>query len=607
MAPLFGFLVPDSKPEHLTEYARYASRQGGDSTADGSAAGICLAPRVMEKDGIRIGLAGRAIWRGNTISSDNGADLLAQIVERYRNVHSAVLSEIAGPFAMAIVEPAKRRALLAVDRMGIERLTYSSTGDGLVFGASANVVANFPGFSRTLRKQALFDFLFMHMVPAPQTVYEGVCKLPPASLLEFDNGRATVKTYWQPSYNYVDRGNFQALKTALHAGLESAVKASGLDEASGAFLSGGLDSSSVAGTLAGVSSKPAKTFTIGFGAAEEYDELKYSRLANCHFGCQAFEYQMTPTDIVDAFPRIAEVYDEPFGNSSAAPTYVCAKLAADNGVTHLLAGDGGDELFGGNERYIRQSIFDHYNKIPQLLRRGVVEPVTRLFSPESRVTPLRKIRSYVDQALIPLPERFESWNFMYREGRDQMLTADFAASVDQDAPMRLMRDVWDSAPSDNLLERMLWYDWRFTLADNDLRKVGTMCELAGVQVSYPMLHPDVVDLSTRVPPGMKIKGIELRSFFKQAMAGFLPAEILRKKKHGFGLPFGLWLKTDPDLADLIYSSLADLKKRRIIAAAFIDNLIAQHRDGHASYFGYAIWDLAMLEAWLARHVDSRGE
>lgn len=220
-------------------------------------------------------------------------------------------------------------------------------------------------------------------------------------------------------------------------------------------------------------------------------------------------------------------------------------------------------------------------------------------SPEGRIPPLSKLRSYVDQALIPLPERFESWNFMYREGGSEMLDADFAAAIDKDAPIKQMRKVWEASPSDDLLETMLWYDWHFTLADNDLRKVGTMCELAGVRVSYPMLHPAVVNLSLRVPPNMKIRGTELRTFFKRAMADFLPSEIIKKKKHGFGLPFGLWLKSDKALGEMIFSHLADLKKRHIIDAKFIDNLIAQHRAGHASYFGYAIWDLAMLEAWLA--------
>ena len=192
---------------------------------------------------------------------------------------------------------------------------------------------------------------------------------------------------------------------------------------------------------------------------------------------------------------------------------------------------------------------------------------------------------------------------MYRESGEQMLDPEFAAGIDREGPMHLMREVWRSAPSPNLLEKMLWYDWRLTLADNDLRKVSTMSALAGVRVSYPMLHPAVVDVSTRVPPGMKIQGMELRTFFKKAMADFLPNEIIHKTKHGFGLPFGLWLKTDEALGELIYDHLTALKGRNINDPGFIDGLIAQHREGHASYYGYAIWDLAMLEAWLALHSE----
>jgi asparagine synthase (glutamine-hydrolysing) len=145
---------------------------------------------------------------------------------------------------------------------------------------------------------------------------------------------------------------------------------------------------------------------------------------------------------------------------------------------------------------------------------------------------------------------------------------------------------------------MLFYDWHYTLSDNDLRKVGSMCELAGVRVSYPMLDPRVINLSLRVPPGMMQQGLALRSFYKKAMRGFLPDTILAKTKHGFGLPFGVWLKTHADLGELIYGLLGDFKSRRIVQPSFIDNLIIEHRAGHPGYYGYAIWDLAMLEAWL---------
>ncbi len=606
MARIFGYFTPEAAPEYRERAARYATSLAAVREPLASAVVRCLAPNTYAWEGLHVGFTGRPLWQGKVLSDRDPDGNLRNLLNRYRQVGTRLLDELEGPFALAILDTSHESALLALDRMGIERLCYAFREGSLVFGDSANAVADFPGIGRQLRQQALYDFLFMHMVPAPQTVFEGIYKLPPATALMLDNGKVSVHRYWEPSYDYAPAGDFSELKVALREGLATAVRDSGLDRATGAFLSGGLDSSSVAGTLARASETPARTFTVGFGD-NEYDELKYSRIANEHFGCRAFEYQMSPADIVDAFPRIADAYDEPFGNSSAAPTFFCAKLAADNGVTHLLAGDGGDEVFGGNERYVRQWIFDLYNRLPPWLRRNVVEPATDRVSSESRITPLRKARSYVEQALIPLPERFESWNFMYREGGQHMLDADFAANIDREGPMRLMRKVWDAAPSPNLLEKMLWYDWHFTLADNDLRKVGAMCALAGVRVSYPLLHPAVVDLSTRVPPEMKIKGTELRTFFKKAMADFLPGEIIRKKKHGFGLPFGLWLKTDKALGDLIYSHLSALKRRGIVDADFIDGLIAQHRDGHAAYYGYAIWDLAMLEAWLVRHIDKRGQ
>lgn len=581
----------------LFGYLRTPASSGPAETAPES---DCSAPHLLRRNGLIVGLSGCPIWRGKGLSRTVADRVLEEIALRYAEVGSELLKDLEGGFALAIVDPAARRTMLAIDRMGIESLTWSWQAGRLVFGQSASEVARFRSDRISIRDQALFDFLFLHVVPAPATVYDGVMKLPLATVLHFHDGRTDLRRYWEPRYHYAARSEFAELKASLHEALETGVRTCATDNETGAFLSGGLDSSSVAGTLSAVTGRPARTFTVGFGDSE-HDELKFARMASRHFGTEAFEYQMRPADIVDVFPRIAAEYDEPFGNSSAAPTYFCAKLAADNGVTHVLAGDGGDELFGGNERYIRHWILELYQRVPEWLRSGMLEPATRPISPEGRFPPLSKLRSYIDQARIPLPDRFESWNYMYREGGRHMLHPDFAESIDPIGPLVRLREVWNSAPSEDLLERMLWYDWQLTLADNDLRKVKTMSSLAGVRVSFPMLHPAVVELSTRISPGMKIEGRELRSFFKHAMAGFLPPEIIKKKKHGFALPFGDWMKTDSTLADLFCSHLTDLKQRRIVAAEFIDNLIEQHRTGHPSYYGYAIWDLAMLEAWLRHH------
>ncbi len=209
--------------------------------------------------------------------------------------------------------------------------------------------------------------------------------------------------------------------------------------------------------------------------------------------------------------------------------------------------------------------------------------------------------SYVQQARVPLPERFETWNLFYREGMASTFDPDFLASIDLEHPMRKMREAWESCPSPELLDRMLWYDWKYTLADNDLRKVSRTCELAGVRVSYPMLDEDVVDLSIRVPSNVKIAGGELRTFFKRSVRDFLPGEIIAKKKHGFGLPFGQWLKTYEPLQEIVYDCMGGLKQRAILSRGFIDRVAEEHRTGHASYYGYAIWDMVTLELWLRSH------
>ncbi len=546
-------------------------------------------------------VTGSPVWKGAPGSLGTPMKGAAAALNYYEKFGDRFLQYVDGGFSIAVVDFAARRVLLAIDRMGIERMAYTVQGGVLGFGTSAEQLARSPICNLRISAQALYDFLLAHMIAAPETIFSGVKKLRPASYAVFENQRLTVNHYWRPEFNEsMDSASVAQWEQDLHAGLRSAVEACSPDAHTGAFLSGGLDSSTVAGFLAATSAGRARTFSMGFGV-EAYDELRYARIAARHFHCDSTEYVVTPDDVVTAFPLIARAYDEPFGNSSAVPTYMCALRAAEQGITHMLAGDGGDEIFGGNERYVRQGTFEAYQRIPGPLRSFLIEPLSRLIAPDSGLDLLRKARSYVSQARIPMPERLEAWNFMYRTPAAEILDGDFARSIDVRAPFRNMQEVYDAAPADSLLNKMMYYDWQFTLADNDLRKVGLMCELAKVRVSYPMLDRRVVDLSMRVPSSVKIRGQELRSFYKRAMRDFLPQPILQKSKHGFGLPFGQWLKTHSPLRDLFHSTLQNFKKRGIVRPDFIDNLIASHEGGHASYFGYAIWDVAMLEAWLSEH------
>jgi asparagine synthase (glutamine-hydrolysing) len=596
---------PDGSKPPILDYPALAAGQQRRSARFGNDGSCALAGDFTAAgDGVLVAVRGLPTrLDAGAESTTPPADPAVTTLDAYLRHGSRCVEFLSGPFALAVIDTRSRETLLAVDRMGVERLVYAVGAGGVIFSASAIDVARGSHAPAKVRPQALYDYLLLHIVPSPQTVFEGVLKLRPGTCVTIGPGGTRTRRYWTPMFIEGHADSDDQLRRDVHQALFDAVAAAGVDGHTGAFLSGGLDSSSVAGMLCKATRASASTFSVGFGV-DSYDELAYARIANRHFGCVGHELQVTPADVVDAFPRIAAAYDEPFGNSSAVPTYFCAKAASEYGITHLLAGDGGDEIFAGNERYVRQSIFEFYRRIPARLRRSILEPLVSTLGADSRFAPLRKLRSYVDQARISMPERLETWNFVYRHGADRILDAGFRASVDPLAPLRNMQEVYDSVPGSTFLNHMLFYDWHFTLADNDLRKVSTMCRLAGVRVSYPMLDSRVVDVSIRVPSRSKIRGTELRSFYKQAMANFLPPEIIRKTKHGFGLPFGVWLKHDKRLRELILHHLDSLRARRIVRAAFIDDIVSQHQTGDASFYGYPIWDLAMLDAWMTSHAFS---
>jgi len=499
-----------------------------------------------------------------------------------------------GGFVICIYDRKEEKVFLAIDKMGVGRLAYQEN-NGLLFSNSIKTLQRFSLNNSSINEQAIFNYIYFHMIPSPESFYKGIQKLEPAHYLIYQHGHLTKKRYWQPSFSEETSLSLKQLNEKLHVNLKNAVKRNIPDGSVGAFLSGGLDSSTVSGILANFQSNP-DTYTIGFDA-EGYDETPYARLASRHFHTQHHEYFVTPQDVLNAVPKIAAAYDEPFGNSSAIPTYFCAKLAKENGCETLLAGDGGDELFAGNERYAKQKLFETYNNIPQFFHHIVRAPY-KSFSTLKDKKIFSKGHSFLQQAATPLPHRMENYNFLHQILPTTIFDSNLLDAINVDHPIDHLADCYNAPDQASTLNRMHVMDWKRTLADNDLRKVSHMCELAGIDVKYPFLDSELVDFSCSIPSKLKLKRFKLRYFYKQAMKGFLPNEILTKSKHGFGLPFGVWMKTNKDLQALAYDNISSLKERGFFNAHFLDDAISQHKSGHASYYGELIWVLMMLELWL---------
>lgn len=604
MALLFGCHDPSLSAERL-ERLLDAVGQGvlfRETLASAQTAGsLCAAfggVTHRAEDGILAAIIGFPRWKDDglaKLAAINGH--AAALAEAYRRKGEGLCGELLGAFSLAVIDPARNTVLLALDRIGQHHLFYAHTAAGLMFGSSADAVLAHSDVSAEINPQAVFDYVYSHHCPSPGSIYQHLRKLDCAECLIYREGEIRLARYWQPEF-HEQAGSQDALAEQLRASIFGAVARFDDGAKLGAFLSGGLDSSTVAGALARVRPDGAETFSMGF-PVEGYDEMAYARIAAQHFKTRQHEFYLSPDDAVAAIPKIAAAYDEPFGNSSALPTYFCARLAKEHGIDLLLGGDGGDELFGGNERYVKQQIFEPYGRLPGWARAGLEAGLSGLPTGLAERFPARKIARYIEQAKVPLPDRLHDYNFLHRVKLAEVFAADFLDGVDGDAPLDNQRECYRRPPQASALNRMLYLDWKITLHDNDLVKVNKMCELAGVRVAYPMLDDDVVDLSCRVPSRLKIRHGRLRWFYKQAMAGFLPEAILKKSKHGFGLPFGIWLKDHAPLRELAYDSVDALKRRPYFRADFLDQAIAMHRSGHASYYGELIWVLMMLELWFA--------
>ncbi|MCP5160724.1 MAG: asparagine synthase [Hahellaceae bacterium] len=532
-------------------------------------------------------------------SVSSKSELLQSVACAYEQHGPQGLNSLKGHFLVGVVDVGEDRITLINDKFCTIPLYYTQIGGGFSATNKLSRLAERLPKPMQLNKQALYNYVYFHCIPAPYTVYQGVNKLEPHRSLVVNNAATySLFSYWKPSFSQTTRKSNIALAQELRNNLQKEIGIHGKNaETTGAFLSGGLDSSTVTAYLAKNSKAPVKTFTIGF-SEEGYDESGFADIVAKAFETDHHVRYVTPEDIYSSLPSLAAYYDEPFGNSSALPAYFCAKEAKAHGITTLLAGDGGDELFAGNDRYAKQKLFLYWENLPSAIKPLITATVRGL---QKLNVPLSdKAASYIYQAEKTVPERLQFYNFLHQNPPSSVFTESFLKEVDPSLPDGQYQARWNEIDAP-LVDRMLYLDWKFTLADNDLVKVNNMTAMAGVKVVYPLLGESLLQSAQDVPPAMKLPGKKLRDFYKYALAPILPNETINKTKHGFGLPFGKWLIHDASLKQLASDALDRLKKREIFQVEFIETAERKCHEVHASYYGELVWIMMMLELWLQSH------
>ncbi|MCV2886033.1 asparagine synthase-related protein [Aestuariibacter sp. AA17] len=535
-------------------------------------------------------------WKGNVFVDKTEASF-ESLSHSFltRDSLSSFYAKLSGFFALIVADVESGSTYVFSDHMGSMPLFYTQQNGQTWLSDSLKPFKVTPSLTLTVSKQAIYNYFYFHCIPAPGTIYAECFKISPGHCITVSK-QGGIEDVLLFNPHFASQVTDSAAHKDCLTHIDDGVKRE-LTENVGAFLSGGLDSSTVAGMLA-KHAKPAKTFSIGF-KAEAYDETEYAQITAKHFSTEHRTFYLEPEDAAKKFVEVAQYFDEPFGNSSAMAAYFCAIFAKENGVTKLLAGDGGDELFAGNERYAKQKVFEHYYKIPSALRTPLKSALS--LPGVSSLSVVKKGQSYVRQAEIPLPQRLETYNFINQFGAENMFTHEFLNNVDDSLPEAMQVERYEQCNGEHIVDKMLFLDWKFTLADNDLVKVSKMCELAGIDVAYPMLEKELVEFSCSVPADTKLPGTELRDFYKKACEGFLADETLNKSKHGFGLPFGVWLKENAALKDIATTALEKFKARGIVKDSLIEQALEAHNNVHAGYYGELIWIMVILELWLSEH------
>ncbi len=556
-------------------------------------------------------LRNRLEARGHTLRSSGDTEVLVHL---YEDEGTGMFPLLRGMFALAIWDAPRRTLVLGRDRLGQKPLVYRLAPERITFASELKSLLTLPesDVPRRLNPRALDRYLTFGYVPHPETILEGVYKLPPAHCAVWRDGKLRLERYWEPHWDAeVGRPVGEDVER-LRATLGEAVREQMVSDVPlGAFLSGGIDSTIVVGLMQRASDRPVKTFSIGFDDPA-FDESRFAEMAARHLGTEHHAFVVQPR-AWETMSALADQFDEPFADSSALPTWHVARETRRE-VTVALTGDAGDELFGGYDRYRALALTGLFDRVPEGLRRFVGGPLARAIPASSRAkTRLRKARRLIEGLHEPPARRYLGWITTFdEEARASLYSDAFLAELAESAahdpagadPVSVIERAWDAAPRRDPITRAMVADLLTYLPGDLLHKVDMASMAHGLECRGPFLDHRVVELALAMPLDRKLRLRRGRSkvILKRAFADLLPPPIRSRPKMGFGVPIDRWFRGE--LKDELRAVLLDpvALGRGLFRAESLERLVDEHVRGRQDH-AYRLWALLMLELWFRHHVD----
>ncbi len=523
------------------------------------------------------------------------------IVHLYEDLGEECVNELRGMFSFALWDTRQQRLLLARDRLGIKPLYFSNVDGCLVFGSEIKALLQHPQVQARLSLEGLSSFLSLRYIPAPQTMFAGIASLPPGHTLSCDRYGTKVKCYWDLSFTSVhmpQNCNEQEYAEQLEELLQEVIRLHLMSDVPfGAFLSGGVDSSTVVALMSHILEMPVRTFSVGFEGSGSFSELPYARLVANRYHSDHHEVLMTPTDFVEVAERVIWHLDQPIGDMAEVANYLVSELAARH-VKMVLTGEGGDELFAGYARYSGDRLSAISNLIPRPARNLAAKVSTRL--PGMR---RQKLAIY---ALSQPHEagRFANWFALFNPDlKRELLTREAKDQLNGWSAEEMFASYLERTDAKDRLNRMLYVDTKLWLADDLLLRGDKMSMAASLEARVPLLDHKLVEFAAALPPHLKLKGLQRKYLLKKVARRWLPNEIIDRRKKGFPTPLSMWFRKEtlPFVRDIL--SVDAMRRRGLFNPRYVETLLEQHVAGTAD-FGLQLWALLGVELWHRVFVDA---